>query len=151
MITSDDELSLCVEICVEDATWVEDLPPAPSSGRVSVSFDDAGLAARDRAAVEELGYPCVGVAATRNAHQVAHVLVSQATVTAHTRWWRAVLDAAERVYDLRFGPVQVLLRDVIALHHRIDVGPSSPRPRGETRSAATLQRSATSAPDHPNV
>lgn len=118
MVTNDDQrLSLCVEVGVDDVAWIEDLPPAPANHRVSVSFDDGAYVARDRRAVEELGYVCVGVGAVRHVSDVAHLLVPHEVVEAHTRWWRTLLDLAQRVYDLRFGPVQMALREVLVVHH----------------------------------
>lgn len=114
---TDQRTSLCVEVCVEDATWIEDLPPVPADHHVSVSFDSSASVARDRRAVEELGYVCVGVGAVRHVSDVAHLLVAPDIVEAHTRWWRTMLDLAQRVYDLRFGPVQMALRDVLVAHH----------------------------------
>jgi hypothetical protein len=116
VMTDDRGVSLCVEVAVDDGSWVERLPPAPGNGPVSVSFDDVELAARDRTAVTDLGYVVVGTAGVRHAGEVAHLLVPQAVVERHTRWWRALLDLATRVYDLRFGPVQFALADVLRLH-----------------------------------
>lgn len=140
MITNDDQqLSLCVEVGVQDATWIEDLPPAPANRLVSVSFDSTTFMARDREGVEELGYVCVGVGRAGHVSDVAHLLVSQEIVEAHPRWWRALLDLAERVYDLRFGPVQMVLRDVLALHH------------GDLRNGRTLHRAVTKEPGRPTA
>lgn len=132
MVTTDDrELTLCVEIGVADGSWVERLPPAPSSAQVSVSFDDVELAARDRTAVTDLGYRVVGTAGVRSAADVAHLLVALSTAERHPRWWRALLDVAGRVYDLRFGPVQLALADVLRAHAatRSDDGTVLIRPR----------------------
>lgn len=132
MATTDDrELALCVEIGVADGSWVDRLPPAPSSTQVSVSFDDVELAARDRTAVTGLGYQVVGTAGVRTATDVAHLLVALSTVERHPRWWRALLDLAGRVYDLRFGPVQLALADVLRVHAttRGDDGTVLIRPR----------------------
>jgi len=140
MVTNDDQrLSLCVEVCVEDATWIEDLPPAPANRLISVSFDSARFVARDRQAVEELGYVCVGVGVAGHVSDVAHLLVTPDVIEAHTRWWRALLDLAQRVYDLRFGPVQMVLRDVLALHH------------GDLRNGRSPHRSATTERGRPTV
>ncbi len=120
MVMSDDhDLSLCVEVAIADGGWVERLPPAPGSPggtSVTVSFDDIELAARDRAGVTALGYQVVGTGAVSHVSDVAHLMVSQSVVERHPRWWRALLDLAARVYDLRFGPVQVALRDVLRAH-----------------------------------
>ena len=140
MITNDDQqLSLCVEVRVDDAAWIEDLPPAPAGRHVSLSFDSARFVARDRQAVEELGYACVGVAGVGHVDGVAHLLVTADVVTAHTRWWRALLDLAQRVSDLRFGPVQMVLRDVLALHH------------GDLPGGRPLHRAATTVRGRPSA
>ena len=117
MVTADDqELGLCVEVSIQDASWIEDLPPAPATSPVTMTFDAETLAARDADAIEELGYRYAGTAAVRHIQQVAHVTVSWDLVKRHPRWWRALLDLAHRVYDLRFGPVQHALRDVLGVH-----------------------------------
>lgn len=128
VMTDDHEVSLCVEVAVDDGSWVERLPPAPGGGPVSVSFDDVELAARDRTAVTDLGYVVVGTAGVRHADEVAHLLVSQAVVEQHTRWWRALLELASRVYDLRFGPVQFALAEVLRRHADHVADPSTATP-----------------------
>lgn len=137
MVTTDDgELRLCVEVAVADGAWVEQLPPAPSTRPVTISFDDLELAARDRTAVDDLGYTVVGTATVRHADDVAHLLVPLSAIEDHPRWWRAVLDLAERVYDLRFGPVQLALVDVLRAHTRstrTGSGPTRPRLRSPDR------------------
>jgi hypothetical protein len=137
MVTTDDgELQLCVEVAVTDGTWLEQLPPAPSTRPVTVSFDDVELAARDRTAVDDLGYTVVGTGAVGHAEDVAHLLVPLSAVEDHPRWWRAVLDLATRVYDLRFGPVQLALADVLrahADHARTGSAATRPRPRAPGR------------------
>jgi hypothetical protein len=139
MVTNaDQQLSLCVEVCVEDATWIEDLPPAPANRHITLSFDSARFVARDQRAVEQLGYVTVGVGTVGHVQDVAHLLISLEIVNAHPRWWRALLDLAQRVYDLRFGPVQLALRDVLTRHHG-----------AELRNGRTAPRSATQARRHP--
>ena len=139
MVTNaDQQLSLCVEVCVEDATWIEDLPPAPANRHITLSFDSARFMARDQRAVEQLGYVTVGVGTVGHVQDVAHLLIPLEIVNAHPRWWRALLDLAQRVYDLRFGPVQLALREVLARHHG-----------AELRNGRTTPRSATQARRHP--
>jgi hypothetical protein len=139
MVTNaDQQLSLCVEVCVEDATWIEDLPPAPANRHITLSFDSARFVARDQRAVEQLGYVTVGVGTVGHVQDVAHLLISLEIVNAHPRWWRALLDLAQRVYDLRFGPVQLALRDVLTRHHG-----------AELRNGRTAPRSASQARRHP--
>jgi hypothetical protein len=94
--------------------------------------------ARDQRAVEQLGYVTVGVGTVGHVQDVAHLLISLEIVNAHPRWWRALLDLAQRVYDLRFGPVQLALRDVLTRHHG-----------AELRNGRTAPRSATQARRHP--
>lgn len=120
MVTSDEQENyLCVEIAIAAATWVERLPPAPGgpdAPPVTLSFDDHELAARDRTAVTDLGYQLVGTAKVGHVSDVVHLLVALTAVDGHQRWWRALVDLATRVYDLRFGPVKLALRDVLTVH-----------------------------------
>jgi hypothetical protein len=141
MVTNaDQQLSLCVEVCVEDATWIEDLPPAPANRTITLSFDNARHLARDEQAVEQLGYVGVGVGTVGHVDDVAHLLVPMAIVNDHPRWWRALLDLAQRVYDLRFGPVQLALRDVLARHHATGTrnGRVAARPAIQARRRPTV-------------
>ena len=136
MVTNaDQQLSLCVEVRVTDAAWIEDLPPAPANRHITMSFDSARFVARDQRAVEQLGYVSVGVGAIGHAQDVAHLLVSLEIVNGHQRWWRALLDLAQRVYDLRFGPVQLALRDVLVRHHGAQLrnGRATSRPASQAR------------------
>lgn len=109
-------LDLCVEFPADRPEWVEELPPTPAGRVVTMSFAAAALRDRDATVVTDLGYRVVGVAAPAQHDDVAHLLVSWDVVARHERWWRTVLDAARRVYDLRFGPVQQVLAEVIDLH-----------------------------------
>lgn len=144
MVTTDDhEVRLCVEIAVEDGAWVERLPPAPGSEPLTVSFDDIELAARDRTAVDELGYTVVGTGGIGHARDVAHVLVPLPAVERHPRWWRALLDLAARVYDLRFGPVKLALADVLRVH-------AAARPSRDDRPV-TPSRRPTPSPPRPSA
>jgi hypothetical protein len=141
MVTNtDQQLSLCVEVCVEDASWIEHLPPAPAKRHITVSFDSARFVARDQRAIEQLGYTGVGVGAVNHVHDVAHLLVPLEAVNGHPRWWRALLDLAQRVYDLRFGPVQLALRDVLATHHSggLRNGRATHRPATPSRRRPTV-------------
>jgi hypothetical protein len=139
MVTNDDQqLNLCVEVRVEKPTWIEDLPPAPANRHITVSFDSARYVARDRGAVEQLGYIPVGVGTVGHVRDVAHLLVSLDVVNGHPRWWRALLDLAQRVYDLRFGPVQIALSEVLAKHHT-----------GGFRNGSTTSKAAIPGRRHP--
>lgn len=114
--TDEHEAVLCVEIVADRPEWIEDLPPAPADWQLTMSFTGADLAARDRASVAELGYRPAGTAAVAAAGGAVHLLVPVRAIEHHERWWRAVLDAARRVLDLRFGPVQHALHAVIEAH-----------------------------------
>jgi hypothetical protein len=136
----DQQLSLCVEVSVENAAWIEDLPPAPVNRHITVSFDSARFVARDQQAIEQLGYTGVGVGAVSHVSDVAHLMVPLDVVNNHRRWWRALLDLAQRVYDLRFGPVQLALRDVLAQHHA-----------GGRRNGQVIHRASTPSRRHPTA
>lgn len=147
VINAEPPLRLCVEVSVEDPAWIEHLPPAPANHDVRISFDSARFVARDQQAVTELGYPCVGVGVVTHTSDVAHLLVPIDVVTSHPRWWRALLDLARRVYDLRFGPVQIALRDVLARHH----DPQQGRSTGTTRNGRAANIPLIPGRGHPTV
>lgn len=99
--------------------WAEDLPPVPDGFDVSASFSSADDADVHGEALARLGYRVVGVCRTRDGGEpCADVLVPGALIAARPRFWRALRDRADRAFGLGFGPVAVLLADVLAAHER---------------------------------
>jgi hypothetical protein len=101
-----------------DATrtdWVTGLPSLPGPARVSVTVGDAAL--RDDASALALrGYDLIQVVPGRRPGPHADVLVPALLRDEHPRWFAALLLVAARVFDLRFGPVQLVLHDELVAH-----------------------------------
>jgi hypothetical protein len=104
-----------VRIAADDAAWVHSLPSLPEPLRVGMTVGDASLASH----VEELearGYDLIEVVPGRRPGRHADVLVTAALREEHPRWFAAMLLVAQRVFDLRFGPVQIALHDELVAH-----------------------------------
>lgn len=111
-----------LRVAVDDEAWAEGIPPVPAGREVSVSFSTAAAARLHAAPAEMLGYRIVGTVAAAPGGgavpdgPVAHVLVPQAVLEAHPRWWRALAGRAERAYSLASGPAVRALGDVLRAH-----------------------------------
>jgi hypothetical protein len=104
-----------VRIATGAADWVTGLPPVPAGHRVSVTVGEDGLAAAsDGLALR--GYDLIAVVPGRRPGPHADLLVSSGLREEAPRWFSALLLVAERVFDLRFGPVHVALRDELLAH-----------------------------------
>ena len=104
-----------VRIAADDPSWVRGLPSVPEALRVGVTVGDASLASAD----EELaarGYDLIEVVPGRRPGPHADILVTAAVREEQPRWFAALLLVAGRVFDLRFGPVQLVLHDELVAH-----------------------------------
>ena len=104
-----------VRVDASASDWVRGLPSVPDGRRVGVTVGSDEL----RAAADELaarGYELLGVVPGRRSGLPADILVTGAMRESDARWFPALLLVAARVFDLRFGPVQVALADELAAH-----------------------------------
>jgi hypothetical protein len=123
--------SVVVRLRADEAAWVRALPPMPGRARLGITVGEQRLlAARDTLA--ERGYDLLAVVTGRRPGAHADVLVPGDLREAQPRWFAALMLPAERVYDLRFGPVHVALRDELAVHlrDRPDIAPKGEAGRG---------------------
>jgi hypothetical protein len=111
-----------VRVAIVDALWVLGLPPAPGGERIGVTVGRADLVNETvRAALSDRGYDLIAVVEGRRPGPHADLLVPASLRTEHPRWFAALLLVAQRVFDLRFGPVHVALHDELLAHlPRID-------------------------------
>jgi hypothetical protein len=111
--------AVIVRLRAPDRHWISELPPVPGSGTLTVTVGRADLLP---VPVEELmsrGYRLVGVAAEhRPIGPTVDVLVPAGLREAEPQWWRQLAPLAERVFDLRMGPVRLVLAAEIAVHVR---------------------------------
>ncbi len=103
---------------VHSGDWAEHLPPVPAGCSVTVSFTSTAAADEHGDAVTLLGYVVVGVAADRQDRDddAAHVLVRQALLEAHPRYWRSLAAQADAAFSLALGPAQRVVAAVVARH-----------------------------------
>jgi len=104
-----------VRVAAGSASWVQGLPQVPDAQRVGVTVGDASL--RDAGAALALrGYDLIQVVPGRRPGAHADLLVHAALREGHPRWFSALLLVADRVFDLRFGPVHLALHDELVAH-----------------------------------
>lgn len=108
--------------------WPDTLPPVPGSRVLTISVGHPRLLPLDSAGLETLGYRVVGVAvAHRPIGATIDILVPRSLVVAEPGWVGVLRSRAERVFDLRMGPVQQVLAAELAVHRRaVDPVPRQP-------------------------
>lgn len=108
-----------VRLPAADETWATTLPPLPRGVVVTVTLGHPRLVPNSTQDPLGAGYRVVGVATEhRPIGPVVDLFVSAGLRDAHPEWWTALLARAERVFDLRLGPVQRVLATELALHTR---------------------------------
>lgn len=104
-----------VRLAANGSEWVHGLPQVPELERVGVTVGDAALCA-DRDELAARGYDLIDVVPGRRPGPHADLLVTAHLRESHPRWFAALLLVADRVFDLRFGPVHVALHDELVAH-----------------------------------
>lgn len=111
--------SVLVRVTALDRTWPRRLPAVPGGLVLTVTVGHPDLLP---VAVDDLvsgGYRIAGVASERRpVGRSVDVLVPAELRTAHPEWWARFGGQAERVFDLRLGPVLRVLAAEIDLHLR---------------------------------
>lgn len=112
-----------VRLPATDRRWPNTLPPVPDGEVLTITVGKVGLLPHDEQTLITAGYRIVGVRSSQRTGTGASidVLVPGTLRDAHPRWWRQLTASAERVFDLRFGPVQVLLGSQLARHRSLSV------------------------------
>lgn len=109
--------TLLVRVPAASSAWPRTLPAVPAGATVTVTLGRATLLPDDGDGLVGSGYRVAGVAADhRPLGDVVDLLVTPALREAEPAWWAEVRGRADRVFDLRFGPVAALLAAEIALH-----------------------------------
>lgn len=104
-----------VRVDASTGDWVRGLPSVPDGHRVGLTVSDTSLmGCRDE--LDERGYDLLAVVPGRRSGVHADLLVTPSTRADAPRWFAALLLVADRVFDLRFGPVRMLLRAELTAH-----------------------------------
>lgn len=111
--------SVLVRVTALDRSWPRRLPPVPRGAVLTVTVGHPDLLP---VAVDDLvsgGYRIAGVASEqRPVGRNVDVLVPAELRISHPDWWQRFAGDAERVFDLRLGPVLRVLAAEIDLHLR---------------------------------
>jgi hypothetical protein len=111
--------SVLVRVTALDRSWPRRLPTVPGDAVLTVTVGHPDLLP---VAVDDLvsgGYRIAGVASERRpVGRSVDVLVPADLREAHPDWWRHLAGDAERVFDLRLGPVLRVFAAEIDLHLR---------------------------------
>ncbi len=111
--------AVIVRLRAPDRSWVSQLPVVPGDLTLTVTVGRSDLLP---VPVDELvgrGYRLVGVAAEhRPIGPTVDILVPMPLRQERPDWWGQLAPLAERVFDLRMGPVRQLLAAEIELHIR---------------------------------
>jgi hypothetical protein len=111
--------AVIVRLGAVDRTWAGSLPAVPGGHTLTVTVGHPMLLPVPSADLRTNGYRLVGVAsAARPVGPTVDVLVPRDVRKRHPTWWRALLSRAERVFDLRHGPVLRVLAAELELHLR---------------------------------
>jgi hypothetical protein len=115
--------SVLVRVAAPDRSWARRLPPVPAGHTLTVTVGHPDLLPVPADDLLGSGYRIVGVAAEhRPVGWTIDVLVPAEVRAADPDWWRELLGVAERVFDLRLGPVQRVLAAELDLHLRAATG-----------------------------
>jgi hypothetical protein len=111
--------SVLVRLAAPDQSWARRLPAVPGGRTLTVTVGHPALLP---VPVDDLvggGYRIVGVAAVhRPVGRTIDVLVPGDLLGTHPQWWEQLVTLAERVFDLRHGPVQRVFAAELDLHLR---------------------------------
>ncbi len=118
---------MLVRLPVSDRHWPDTLPPVPGGEVLTITVGHPALLPAGEQALIAAGYRIVGVHSSRRAAAGTgasiDVLVPGTLRRAHGRWWRQLAASAERIFDLRLGPVQLLLGPQLARHRSLMAPP----------------------------
>jgi hypothetical protein len=105
-----------VRIHSDDASWIHRLPAVPDGDAVTVTVSTRAQRDVSDDDLARSGYRIVGRQPSSTLPDAVELLVPAATMAAHERWWRQVLTVADRAFDLRLGPVQLVMGSHIGPH-----------------------------------
>ena len=108
--------SALVRVQCEDASWIGRLPPVPGPDTVTVSVGRAEQAQVSDADLARTGYRIVGSQPTTSLPSAVELLVPGALMADHPAWWSRLLGVADQAFDLRLGPVQLVMGNHLPVH-----------------------------------
>lgn len=109
--------SVLVRVRASGPDWIARLPVVPADHVLTVTVGHPSLLP---VPVDDLiagGYRIVGAAdEERSFGTCIDVFVPAQLRAQHPRWWGRLVETADRIFDLRMGPVRAVLGDELELH-----------------------------------
>lgn len=113
------EDAVLVRVAVQGRGWPRLLPATPRGVMLTVTVGHPRLLPVAEDELRRAGYRVAGVTDARQPlDRSIDVLVPTSLHETEPIWWAALFARAERVFDLRHGPVQHVLAPQLALHAR---------------------------------
>lgn len=111
------EGAVLVRLPVQDRSWAARLPVVPDGRLVTVAIGHPSLVPSRPTEPRTRGYRIVGIATERAPiGRSIDILVPASLRAGHPTWWHELARGAQRIFDLRMGPVQAVLASQLALH-----------------------------------
>ncbi len=108
--------SALVRIRAEDASWIDRVPPVPVDHVVTVSTGATAQRQVTDDALAATGYRIVGAQPPTSLPAAVELLVPGALMAAEPDWWSRLLAVADQAFDLRLGPVQLVMGNHLPVH-----------------------------------
>lgn len=108
--------SALVRVEADGGEWIDRLPPVPAGHVVTVAV---GCRAHRRVTDDALaatGYRVVGHQPDTSLPSAVELLVPGALMAAEPSWWSRLLRVADQAFDLRLGPVQMVMGNHLPVH-----------------------------------
>ncbi len=108
--------SALVRVRADDAGWIRRLPPVPGDHVVTVAVGRAEHTHVTDAELSDSGYRIVGPQPSTSLPSAVELLVPGALMADEPAWWSSVLGVADQAFDLRLGPVQLVMGNHLPVH-----------------------------------
>lgn len=108
--------SALVRVQAEGGEWIDRLPPVPTGHVVTVAVGARSHRDVTADALAATGYRVVGHQPDTSLPAAVELLVPGALMTAEPAWWSRLLGVADQAFDLRLGPVQMVMGNHLPVH-----------------------------------
>lgn len=108
--------SALVRIEAAGADWIDRLPPVPAGHVVTVAVGSPAHREVTDDALSATGYRIVGPQPNTALPAAVELLVPGALMVAEPQWWSRILGVADQAFDLRLGPVQMIMGNHLPVH-----------------------------------
>lgn len=108
--------SALVRVHADGPEWIDRLPPVPAGHVVTVSLGSRAQASVTDDALAATGYRIVGPQPSTSLPTAVELLVTGELMAIDPAWWSRLLGVADQAFDLRLGPVQLVMGNHLPVH-----------------------------------